>query len=163
MLRTQVFHGSLSLVGGQEVCPAHSSEVVHRLSHTTAALRQSKASIELEDPNAYNYPRTTLRSSHLSTCDSRGPVGQPEAQREVDETICYSGVKLSSLPVIPGLSSGNIWRKISSTPHRSPQRKEFTHCEASTAPLTGDTGLRTDTHAHLYWVVGWWPTSWHHC
>ena len=44
-------------VGGQEECPAHSLEAVHRLSHTTAALRQSKASRELEHSNAYNYPQ----------------------------------------------------------------------------------------------------------
>ena len=112
------------------MCPAHSLEAAHRLSHTRAALRQSKASKKLEDSNAYNYP-----------------------QREMDKTIYYSGVMLSSLPVIPGLSSGKLWRKISSTPHRNPQRQEFAHCEAGTAPLTGDTGLRTDAHAHLHWVV----------
>ena len=68
LLCTQIFHDSLSLVSGQEVCPAHSSEAVHRLSHTTATLRQSKASIELEDSNAYNYPQDhseKLASQHL--------------------------------------------------------------------------------------------------
>lgn len=71
----------------------------------------------------------------------------------MDKTIYYSGVMLSSLPVIPGLSSGELWRKISSTPCRNPQRQEFIHCEAGTAPMTSSTELRTDAHAHLHWVV----------
>lgn len=151
VLPTQVFHGSLSLVGGREICLAHSSEAVHRLSHTPDALGQGKAVMELEDQNAYDYPRITLRSCPLSAWDmgSRSPVGQPGAQRVLDQpsTVVESSSHhfLLFLACSLGRHGGKVlglhkWilRGRNSPPTVRP----------SSATLTGNTGLRTDTQPH---------------
>lgn len=102
MLPTQAFHCFLSLLGGWEVCTAYTSEAVHRLSCTPGTLGQGKAVRELENRNA------ALPRDHSKTLQS-------QCRRQGVLWVCleqegnanyYSGVKLPSLSVIHGLSSG---------------------------------------------------------